>query len=73
MTADGRHLGRRVFLLRVDKGYSQRRLGDLAGLTSFYISQVESGYNGNPSAAKLYRLAKALEVRMETLMGVEEL
>jgi len=45
---------------------SLRKLGELAGISNPYLSQVERGLR-RPSADILQRIAKALEISAETL------
>jgi transcriptional regulator with XRE-family HTH domain len=40
------HIGGRIRQLRYDRGWSQRQLGDLAGVSESLISRVESGGRG---------------------------
>ena len=53
----GKHLRR----IREDKGLTQERLADLAGMHFTYIGQIERGRR-NPSLINLERLAKALKI-----------
>jgi transcriptional regulator with XRE-family HTH domain len=45
---------------------SLRRLGELAGVSNVYLSQIEAGLK-RPSAEILQKIAKGLEVSAETL------
>lgn len=51
---------------RVKKGFSQEKLGELAGLHRTYIGMVERAEK-NLSLKNISKLAKALEVRIEEL------
>ncbi len=67
---------KRLFVERMkqmiaEKGISQRRLAQLACVTSGSISDYLYGTR-TPRAAELSRLARALEVSMDWLWGVDE-
>jgi len=47
--------------LRTDKGMTQEVLGGLVGVSSPYISMMESGHN-YPSLEMIFQLAAALEI-----------
>lgn len=55
-------LGKKVREFRVALGYSQEKLGELAGLDRTYISGIERGAR-NPSLKNISKLAKALKTR----------
>lgn len=58
----------RIKQVRVEKGISQVRLGELTGLDQAYISRLENGTaEGTPS--QLYAIAKALGVEVAYLYG----
>lgn len=54
--------------LRKQKGMTQMQLAKKAGVTRFYISQLETGLRKNPSLPVLRRLAKALRVPISDLL-----
>ena len=56
--------------LRQTRGISQERLAELAGLHRTYVSSVERGAR-NISIDNIARLAKALDVSPEKLLGGE--
>ena len=60
-------LGNRIKSLRVQKGLSQDKLGELAGLNGKYLGEVERG-NSNISVTNLSKLAEALEVPLISLL-----
>ncbi len=70
-TAFLRTLGRRLQAQRSRRGLSQSRLGELAGLSPRYVSQLESG-KGNVSILRLLALAEVLGVSLEELVRSEE-
>lgn len=67
---DQKLLGNRIKSLRVQKGLSQDKLGELAGLNGKYLGEVERG-NSNISILKLSQLADVLEVPVLSLLDVE--
>jgi len=54
--------------LRDLKGMTQEQVAKKAGVTKFYISQLETGLRKNPSLPVLRRLAKALGVKVGRLL-----
>ncbi|MGH3712297.1 MAG: helix-turn-helix domain-containing protein [Micromonosporaceae bacterium] len=60
MTSD--FIGARVRHWRLKRGLSQKVLGELAGVTQGYISQIESGLKEVDKRSTLVRLAEALQV-----------
>jgi transcriptional regulator with XRE-family HTH domain len=59
--------------LRAERGYTQRQLADLANVSASYIQNIEKNQVTNPGCFPLYRLALALRVTLEELMGVSSL
>jgi XRE family transcriptional regulator of biofilm formation len=53
---------------RRERGLTQEELAKKAGVTKFYISQLETGIRHNPSLPVLRRLAKALGVSAGELL-----
>lgn len=64
-------LGDAVRALRHDRGLSQETLGDLAGLSSNYIGDVERGER-NISVRAIWRVAKALGMPASELLREAE-
>jgi transcriptional regulator with XRE-family HTH domain len=62
----GRDLGGFIREQRGNAQISLRRLGELAGVSNVYLSQIEGGLR-RPSAEILQRIAKALQISSETL------
>jgi transcriptional regulator with XRE-family HTH domain len=60
------HLGGRVRLLREQRGLSQEKLAERAGLTSKFLGEVER-VETNPSTTSVARLAAALSVNVGDL------
>ena len=59
-------LGNRIRLLRKERNLSQEQLGELAGLHTNYIGQVERGEK-NMTIESLAKIAAGLHVSMEEL------
>ena len=51
----------RIRLMRLDAGFSQQDLSQLAGLTVGSISKLERGITTNPDWVTMVKIAKALE------------
>jgi transcriptional regulator with XRE-family HTH domain len=60
--------GRAVRRLRVERGWSQERLAEVAGIHRTYVGDVERGLR-NVSLVNIERLARALSVDLPTLMA----
>lgn len=61
-----RNLGAFIREQRASAQLSLRRLGERAGVSNVYLSQIETGLK-RPSAEILQRIAKALQISAETL------
>jgi len=64
-------VGVRVRAARERKGMSRRVLSELSDVSQRYLAQLEKG-DGNISIALLYRVANALDHRIEWLVGEED-
>ncbi len=64
-------VGERVRKARERKGIARRVLSELSGVSQRYLAQLESG-GGNISIALLYKVANALDHRVEWLVGEED-
>lgn len=64
-------VGERVRGARQRKGISRRILSELSGVSQRYLAQLEAGA-GNISIALLYKVARALDHRIEWLVGEED-
>lgn len=71
MSPTARQFGKRLRALREAGGKSQGDLADKAGLSRTYLNQLEAGKR-DPSLSTLSRLAKALGVELEALVGAEK-
>ena len=64
-------LGRRLRAVRIQQGRSLRDVGDAAGVSESFISQVERGLT-SPSVITLRRIANALNVHIIELFAAED-
>ena len=64
-------LGTRLRALRKQRGLSQERLGDRAGLSGKFIGEVERGEK-SISIDSLYRVSVALEIPLRDLTDVRD-
>ncbi len=64
-------LGRRLRAVRIEQGRSLRDVGDAAGVSESFISQVERGLT-SPSVITLRRIANALNVHIIELLAAED-
>jgi len=56
--------------LREAKGISQRKLGEMVGLDSGYISRIERGLFKPPSEEKIVAIAKALDANPDFFLSL---
>src|SRR3972149_1516237 len=61
-------LGKKIRARREELGMSQAQLAVCGGLSQGYLSQLENDDVRNPSAAVIFRLAKAVHVDPRCLM-----
>src|SRR5437763_12457138 len=61
--SDPHYLGQTIASLRRAHGWSQRKLGQVAGVSPSYIAQLELGRLPTPSKLRLDAVAHALELR----------
>lgn len=54
---------------RKKKGLSQDKLAKLADVTHTTLVKIESGVNNNPTIKTLKKIADALEVTLDELVG----
>jgi transcriptional regulator with XRE-family HTH domain len=62
-----RRIGRRIRLLRVDRGLSQEQLARAAGMSRNFVSSIERGVHGI-DVVRLRWLAAVFEVSVATLV-----
>lgn len=60
--------GQALRRFRTERGWSQERLAEAAGITLNYVGNLERGEQG-PSLHVLVRLARALEIDLSVLVG----
>ncbi len=65
-------LSQRVRDIRYSKGWGPDELANRAEISRTALYQIESGKTGLPRAGTLRRIAVALEVPMEDLLGHED-
>lgn len=63
-------IGERIRELRTQKGMTQKELGEKCNMADSAIRRYESN-RGNPTIETLSRISKALNVRLDDLVGVE--
>ena len=66
-----RVVGERVRMARARKGMSRKALSEASGVSLRYLAQLEAG-EGNISIALLKRISKALDHRIEWLVGDDD-
>ena len=64
-------VGERVRKARQRKGIARRVLSELSGVSQRYLAQLENG-DGNISIGLLYKIAQALDHRIEWLVGADD-
>lgn len=64
--------GQRLRALRRAQGLALAELARRAGVSASYLSRVERGARGMPGVPVLRRLASALHMPLEALIGLEE-
>lgn len=64
-------VGERVREVRQRKGMARRVLSELSGVSQRYLAQLENG-DGNISIGLLYKVAHALDHKIEWLVGSED-
>lgn len=61
-------IGKRIHQLRKEKKLSQEALAENAGITSVYLSKIETGKAANVSFSIISHIAAALDVSIDYLM-----
>jgi len=70
--SNGATFGQRVAKIREERGLSQRALAMRAGTTQQSIWRVETGRQPDPGIAMAKRIARALGVTLDYLVGMHE-
>jgi transcriptional regulator with XRE-family HTH domain len=63
------NLANNIKRLREAKGLSQEKLARLADVANNTLIKMESGENKNPTLETLKKVAKALEISVDDLIG----
>lgn len=61
---------KRLVRLRKERGLSQSKLAEKAGLTPAAISKIESNHNIDPAFSTVLALSNALDVPIDVLAGL---
>ena len=67
--SNNQNLAKNVKRLREAKGLSQEKLARLADVANNTLIKMETGENKNPTLETLKKVAKALEVNVDELIG----
>ena len=67
--SSNQNLAKNITRLRKVKGLSQEKLARLADVANNTLIKMESGENKNPTLETLKKVAKALEVSVDNLIG----
>lgn len=67
--SNNQNLAKNIERLREAKGLSQEKLARLADVANNTLIKMESGENQNPTLETLKKVAKALEVSVDELIG----
>lgn len=63
-------LGKRIKILRMSADLTQEELAEKVNVHPTYIGKIEGGKN-NPSFMLLYKISKALKVKLNDMMNVD--
>ena len=67
--SNNQNLAKNIERLRKAKGLSQEKLARLADVANNTLIKMESGENKNPTLDTLKKVAKALDVSVDDLIG----
>jgi len=67
--SNNQNLAKNIARLRKATGLSQEKLARLADVANNTLIKMESGENQNPTLETLKKVAKALEVSVDELIG----
>lgn len=62
-------LGQTIRSLRLGREWSLAQLGEEAGVSKAYLSDLENGSAGKPNIQYVYSIATALDVTLDELLG----
>ena len=62
-------LSNKIEQLRKEKGYTFAKLSELSGISTGRLSDLASGKRNNPTMDTLIKLADALDVTLDELVG----
>jgi len=63
-------IGQRIRELRESKGISQQNLAAVCNFEKANLSRIEAGRT-NPTVSTLYKISKALEIKISELVDIE--
>ena len=66
---NGNMLSNKIEELRKEKGYTFAKLSELSGISTGRLSDLSSGKRNNPTMDTLIKLADALDVTLDELVG----
>lgn len=61
-------LGEKIRKLRINKGLTQEKLAELAGVDPKTVIEIEAGKRENPTVNTLDKLAKSLNVSLSEIL-----
>ncbi len=67
---DSKAFGQHIRKLRMEKGVSLRKMAQRMEISVAYLSYIERGVQGTPSAEVIKRLARELEVNPDALLAM---
>jgi transcriptional regulator with XRE-family HTH domain len=65
-------IGKRIKILRLERGLTQRDIEEATGISRSHISNIESGRVANPGLDTLEKITKALKVSVSFLFHFDE-
>ncbi|OGQ23543.1 MAG: hypothetical protein A3I05_08770 [Deltaproteobacteria bacterium RIFCSPLOWO2_02_FULL_44_10] len=68
----GRKLAVHIKKIRSEKGFTQEKLAQLAGLSVGHVIRLESRRKTNPTMETLKKISKALGISFEVFVGSEQ-
>lgn len=64
-------IGKNIYNLRKQKGYTLSELAERAGVSKSYLSSIERDLKQNPSIQVVEKVASVFEVDLETLLNMD--